>query len=72
MIYTNQEFTRDDFMNFFRNDELLNQLSTDDRIEVFSQILTGSSDFTKKLLDDVLGDYCVDFLDIIENKNGKK
>jgi hypothetical protein len=60
--------TRDDFMNFFRDTEQLNQLSVDDRIEVFSTILLGSSDFTKELLDEVLSDYCVSHLDIIQAK----
>ncbi len=67
MENTNQsQFTRDDFMNFFRDDECLNQLSPDDRIEVFSQILLGSFDFTKELLDDILSDYSVDTLEIVE------
>jgi hypothetical protein len=43
--------TRDDFMAFFRNDEQLNSLSADDRVEIFSQVLTGSSDVTKERLD---------------------
>jgi len=34
--------TRDDFMNFFRDDEKLNLLSADDRVEVFRTILIGS------------------------------
>jgi hypothetical protein len=61
--------TRDDFMAFFRNDECLNTLSAADRIEVFSQILLGSSDFTKKLLDDILSDYCVGHLGVVEHGN---
>lgn len=65
-----KKITREDFMNFFRDDEKLNELSVDDRIEVFSTILSGSSDFTKKLLDDILFDYSVPNLEIIDN--GKK
>lgn len=61
--------TRDDFMCFFRDDECLNTLSIADRIEVFSQILLGSGDFTVKLLNDVLSDYCVDHIEIIEHDN---
>lgn len=68
----NLNITREDFMNFFRDDEKLNLLSVDDRIEVFSQILIGSSDFTKKLLDKILSDYSVANLEIIEIENGKK
>jgi hypothetical protein len=58
--------SRDDFMEFFRDDDLLNQLSVDDRIEVFSTILLGSTDITKSLLDRLLIDYCVSNLEIVE------
>ena len=51
-----KEFTRDDFMEFFRNTDKLNQLSPDDRVEVFSTILLGSSDFKKKLFDEIFND----------------
>lgn len=59
--------TRDDFMAFFRDQEYLNTLSANDRVEVFSQILHGSSDFTKELLDDVLSDYGVAHLEVIDH-----
>ncbi len=55
-------------MAFFRDDECLNTLSADDRVEVFSTILTGSSDFTKELLDEIFSDYCVSHLEVIEIK----
>ena len=58
--------SRDEFMDFFRDDDSLNQLSVDDRIEIFSTILLGSSDFTKELLDRIFIDYCVSNLEIIE------
>jgi hypothetical protein len=61
-----KEMTRDDFMSFFRNTEKLNLLTPDDRIEVFSTILLGSSDFKKKLVDDIFSDYCVTNLEVIE------
>ena len=61
-------FSRDDFMNFFRDDEKLNELSPDDRIEVFSTILLGSSDFKKKLFDEIFIDYDISHLEIIEIK----
>ena len=67
MISTNQ-ITRDEFMAFFRNEESINTLSPDDRIEVFSTILLGNSDFKKKLFNEIFSDYCVDHLEIIENK----
>lgn len=46
-----------DFMAFFRDDDKLNELSDDDRIEVFLGILAGNSDITKELLDQLLADY---------------
>lgn len=58
--------TRDDFMSFFRDDEKLNELSVDDRIEIFSYILLGSSDFKKKLFDEIFSDYNVKHLEVIE------
>ncbi|TWI82972.1 hypothetical protein IQ13_1077 [Lacibacter cauensis] len=60
------EITRQDFMSFFRDNEKLNLLNVDDRIEVFSTILLGSSDFKKKLFDEIFSDYCVTHLEIIE------
>jgi putative ubiquitin-RnfH superfamily antitoxin RatB of RatAB toxin-antitoxin module len=56
--------TRDDFMDFFRDDEKLNTLSNDDRIEIFRTILAGSSDITVELLNELLGDYNVDDISI--------
>lgn len=62
-----QKITREDFMTFFRDDEKLNELTVDDRIEVFRTILLGHSDITKELLDEILSDYSVTNLEIIEN-----
>ena len=58
-------------MKFFRDDEKLKELTPDDRLEIFSTILLGSSDITKNLLDDILSDYCVSNLEVIELENGK-
>lgn len=66
------KITRNDFMAFFRDDEQLNTLSTDDRVEVFAQVMVGASDFTKKLLDEILSDYSVGNLEIIDLHYGKK
>jgi hypothetical protein len=63
---------RNDFMNFFRDTELLNTLSVDDRIEIFSTILLGSSDFKKQLFDDIFTDYCVSHLEVVEVVNLQK
>jgi hypothetical protein len=69
MIAENQTIiTRDEFMAFFRDNESLNQLSIEDRIEVFSTILLGSSDFKKVLFDEIFSDYSVSHLEIIEIK----
>jgi len=67
----NQNISRIDFMKFFRDDEKLKELTPDDRLEIFSTILLGSSDITKNLLDDILSDYCVSNLEVIELENGK-
>ena len=67
-----QNITREDFMNFFRDDEKLNELTTDDRVEIFRTILIGGSDLTKDLLNAVLEDYSVSDLEVIEIENGEK
>lgn len=59
---------RQDFMSFFRDTEKLNTLSTDDRIEVFSSILSGSSDITTELLQKLLQDYDVDNVVVYDKK----
>ena len=64
--------TRDEFMTFFRDDECLNELTVDDRIEVFSTILLGSSDFKKSLFDEIFSDYSVSHLNVIEIDNGER
>jgi hypothetical protein len=67
-----QKISREDFINFFRDDEKLNQLTVDDRIEIFRTTLVGSSDLTKDLLNEILEDYSVSNLKIIEINNDKK
>ena len=67
-----KKITREDFMKFFRDTEKLNELTPDDRVEIFRTILLGSSDFSKDLLTEVLEDYCVDNLKVIEISNGEK
>lgn len=67
MKITNK-ITRDEFMTFFRDEESINALSVDDRMEVFSTILLGNSDFKKKLFDEILSDYSVSHLEVIEVK----
>ncbi len=60
--------TREDFMEFFRDDEMLNMLSVEDRIEIFLTILLGNLDFTKELFDSLFSDYQVSHLEVIETK----
>ncbi|MDC4411872.1 hypothetical protein NQ656_17670 [Acinetobacter baumannii] len=57
---------RINFMEFFRNDEKLEQLSPDDRIEIFLNILLGSSDIDVKLLNELLNNY--DISNIVINE----
>ena len=49
---------RDEFMAFFRDNESLNTLSNDDRVEIFMSILPGGSD-VKALVPQLLADYDV-------------
>lgn len=67
-----QKISREDFMNFFRDSEKLNELTVEDRIEVFKTILVGSSDFTLDLFREIFQDYCIENLEVIELNNGKK
>lgn len=60
--------TREEFMTFFRNTEQLNQLTPDDRTEIFRTVLSGSSDLTKELLNEILRDYSVEHLDVMDFK----
>jgi hypothetical protein len=64
----NSNIDRKDFMAFFRDDEKLKDLSADDRLEIFRSILIGSSDFSKALLNEVLGDYGVETLEVFDSK----
>ncbi len=66
------KISRDEFMAFYRDDESLNTLSPEDRIEVFRTIILGSSDFKKNLFDEIFSDYCVSHLEVIELNNGEK
>lgn len=63
-----KNITREDFMNFFRDDEKLSTLSADDRIEIFLQILPGGSDITEYLLNELISDYQVTNLEVSQVK----
>jgi hypothetical protein len=62
-----ENITREQFMEAFRDDEWLkNNLSVDDRIEIWKTILPGSSDVTKENLDSLIKDYCVENLQVVD------
>ena len=58
-------------MRFFRDDEKLNTLTVDYRVEVFRTVLVGSSDLTKELLNELLIDYGVEGISVIGSSNGE-
>lgn len=61
-----KEIGRKEFMEFFRDDQKLNELTPADRDEVFRTILLGSSDITQELLNDIISDYSVGNLEVIK------
>ena len=63
-----ENITPEAFMQFFRDTEKLNQLTPEDRIEIFRTVLLGSSDLTKELLNEILRDYSVEHLDVMDFK----
>ena len=54
-----EEITRDEFMEFFRDDEKLATLSADDRLEIFASILPGDSDVTVENLQGIADNFGV-------------
>ncbi len=70
--YDYDKVNREGFMQFFRDDEKINELTADDRMEIFRTILVGSSDITKKLLNDVISDYSVSSLKVIDIENDQE
>lgn len=69
---TCENITPEAFMEFFRDTEKLNQLNPDDRNEIFRTVLLGSSDLTKDLLNEILSDYSVEHLEVIDLNHGGK
>lgn len=67
-IIPRPKIDRVDFMNFFRDNERLSELTTDDRIEIFKSILPGADCITTELLEDLLNDYGVENILAIEYK----
>lgn len=66
-----KEIKREEFMQFFRDDEKLNELSPDDRLEIFRTILIGSSDISKELIKNIISDYSVSDLMVLSIENEK-
>ncbi|WP_417851088.1 hypothetical protein [Thalassoglobus sp.] len=52
-------------MEFFRSDEFHQQMTDDECRELFAYALKGSSDFTAGFLNDILSDYCVEHLIVV-------
>jgi hypothetical protein len=61
-----KDITRQQFMDFFRDTNKLNELTPDDRTEIFGTILLGSDDITKQLLEELISDYCVPHLKVLQ------
>ncbi len=60
-------------MEAFRDDDdLWDELTPDDRAEIFVDILLGSSDVSKELFDEVCGNYGVDWLEIKQIKEPRQ
>lgn len=57
---------RNQFMKFFRDEDTLNNLSAEDRKEIFKTILQGSSDITAELLNGIIADYNVQDLEVLD------
>lgn len=67
-----ENITPEAFMKFFRDTEKLNQLTPDDRNEIFRTVLLGSSDLTKELLNEILSDYSVNHLEVINSQSERR
>ena len=51
-----------ELMRLFRDDEVLNSLSAEERTELFMHSLIGASDITEELLQALCNDYCKDVI----------
>lgn len=56
--------TREEFMDFFRANEGWTQLSSDDRAEIFLDVLYGSSDVTADMLNRLIDRYGIQDLEV--------
>ena len=64
---------RHEIMEIFRDEELINKLTPNDKIEIFLTILQGSSDITVDLLNRLLIEYSVNniIIEKLKQNNGK-
>ena len=62
---SNKNMDREQFMLFFRDDEKLNTITVEDRVEIFRTVLVGSSDLTKELLNELLIDYGMEDINVM-------
>jgi hypothetical protein len=60
------QFDSNDFMDFFWDDEKINTVSENDKIDIFLNILNGSEDITVELLQKLLNNYSIDNIEIIK------
>ena len=67
-----QKIQSEEFMKFFRDTDKLNELTADDRVEIFISILTGSADITFELLNNILENYAVEDLEVIALNKGEE
>jgi len=59
---------REIFMDIFRIDEFHDIVTVDDAHEVCAGVLHGECDFTKEFLDEILSDYSVSDIEVVESK----
>lgn len=62
-----RSYDRDDFMNFLRDESKLDQLTREERTEVFRNALVGSSDFTKEVFEELFKKYGIEGLEVMED-----
>jgi hypothetical protein len=62
--------TKEQFFQYYRSDKYSNELTRDEKIEVFLMSLEGSSDITIDLLFALCNEYDVDLEKLLEGENG--
>ena len=62
--------TKEQFFQYYRSDKYSNELTREEKIEVFLMSLEGSSDITIDLLFALCNEYDVDLEKLLEGENG--